>query len=65
MTERSEYSQGWESGYDAGLENGFFFGYQKAQIEMIMLAGKASSFDKAKEFIAEFKASREKEKETK
>lgn len=59
MTERSEYSQGWERGYDAGLESGFSFGYQKAQIEMIQMAGQGSSFDKAKEFIAELRASRE------
>lgn len=59
MTERSEYSQGWENGYDAGLENGFSFGYQKAQIEMIQMAGEASSFDKAKEFIQKFKKQRD------
>lgn len=58
MKELSEYTQGWESGYDAGLENGFSFGYQKAQLEMIQMAGQASSFQKAKEFVAKFQESR-------
>lgn len=59
MKEKSEYTQGWESGYDAGLENGFSFGYQKAQIEMIQLAGKESSFEKAKEFLEKYKKQRD------
>lgn len=59
MEKLSEYTQGWESGYDAGLENGFSFGYQKAQLETIQMAGQASSFHKAKEFMSAFKASRE------
>lgn len=59
MTENlSEYTQGWENGYEAGLENGFSIGYQQAQLEMIQMAGQASSLQKAREFMAKFKDSR-------